>query len=439
MTKSTRFLRTIKRTLFLVDCLVYLLAVVWITGHILHTVPLALQYGLFWITLLLGLYAFRAFDLSRDCAMSELLVRVLTGSLFGEIAGGLFLLLVTASVRVNRGDLLLVGFVVMLFVAVTHGTALLLVRTRKPPIEQTLVIGTNEKLEPLFFEMSQKHPGLLETKTVIEDTAEAVNSALETNPGYDLIIIATPEIDRNLSFLLHNLQGRGYQVVFLPQLVEELLKRIPLPLLDVFSSYYIPKLQCARPTQAQRTFDLVVSTIVLVLLSPVLLLGALAVLLEAGRPVFFKQERIGYQGKPVELHKLRTMNGSNRGKKARFADDEQHRITKSGAILRKFRFDEIPQLWDAICGRMSLVGPRPEQIDFVDEYNQAIPYYWLRHNLKVGITGWAQIHYPYSATVEDTKKKLEYDLYYIKSRSVLLDLQIILKTMEVMLRSRGAK
>ena len=126
-------------------------------------------------------------------------------------------------------------------------------------------------------------------------------------------------------------------------------------------------------------------------------------------------------------------------KEAAFADEDEERITRTGNFLRKFRLDEIPQLWDVLRGVMSIVGPRPEQPEFVDQFNKEIPFYTYRHKLRPGITGWAQINFKYTSNTDDTRQKLEYDLFYIKNRTTLLDLQIILKTAETMLGMRGAK
>jgi len=184
--------------------------------------------------------------------------------------------------------------------------------------------------------------------------------------------------------------------------------------------------------------DVFISVFALTILSPVLLFVALWILIEDGRPVIFKQERVGKDGNPFIMHKFRSMK-NERKNKAKFVTDEQHRILKIGKILRPIRLDETPQFWDILLGKMSFIGPRPEQVNFVKEYNEHIPFYSERHRLKTGLTGWAQINYQYAATREETARKLSYDLYYIKNRNTLFDLRIILQTLEAVVWKKGAK
>jgi len=166
---------------------------------------------------------------------------------------------------------------------------------------------------------------------------------------------------------------------------------------------------------------------------------ALGVMLSSGRPVLFTQKRIGKNGSDYTLHKFRSMKKKAKGAVAAFADQDQDRITKFGHFIRKTRLDELPQFWDVLTGNMSLIGPRPEQPEFVKEFRKEIPFYEYRHKVRPGITGWAQINFSYAADVTETRKKLEYDLYYVKNRSFLLNMQIGLKTIETMLGMRGAK
>jgi lipopolysaccharide/colanic/teichoic acid biosynthesis glycosyltransferase len=161
-------------------------------------------------------------------------------------------------------------------------------------------------------------------------------------------------------------------------------------------------------------------------------------LFEDGRPIIFKQQRVGKDGKSFTMYKFRTMRNV-RVDQAKFATQEQDRILKIGHIIRPYRLDELPQFFNVLKGEMSVVGPRPEQIDFVKEYSQEIPGYDFRHIVKPGITGWAQIRYKYSASMEETKQKLSYDLYYVKNRTIFLDLKIMLHTLETIVFRRGAK
>jgi lipopolysaccharide/colanic/teichoic acid biosynthesis glycosyltransferase len=189
----------------------------------------------------------------------------------------------------------------------------------------------------------------------------------------------------------------------------------------------------------KRTADLVFSIIGLVLALPFMAAIAVAVYLESGAPVLFRQARIGLNGKPFEILKFRSMRNEPVPKAASWTSDRDPRITRVGRFIRKFRLDELPQLINVLRGDMSVVGPRPEQPSLAEMLEEHIPYYGQRHSLRPGITGWAQVKYGYGATVEETKIKLEHDLFYIKHLSMPLDLAIIFETAKVLLSGRGAK
>jgi lipopolysaccharide/colanic/teichoic acid biosynthesis glycosyltransferase len=176
---------------------------------------------------------------------------------------------------------------------------------------------------------------------------------------------------------------------------------------------------------------------VLVLSAPLLALAALAILLDDGGPIFFRQTRVGYQRNPFALYKLRTMRAAADG--ARYTAKGDKRITRIGAFLRASRLDELPQLWNVLKGDMSMIGPRAEWDVLVRDYEREIPCYHFRHLVRPGITGWAQINYPYGAGIEDTLRKLEYDLFYIRHYSLRLDASIVLKTVHVMLFGKGSR
>jgi len=191
-----------------------------------------------------------------------------------------------------------------------------------------------------------------------------------------------------------------------------------------------------------RVFDIVVSSILLIVFSPVLLIAILAMFFEdrCRGGVFYHQVRVGLNGQVYTIYKLRSMcaDAESSGE-ARWASEGDDRVTKVGAILRKLRIDEVPQLFNVIKGNMSLVGPRPERPEFVEDLKKEVAYFSERHRVKPGITGWAQICYPYGASTEDSKAKLEYDLYYVKNRNLFLDLVILFQTVQVILFGKGAR
>jgi sugar transferase (PEP-CTERM system associated) len=190
----------------------------------------------------------------------------------------------------------------------------------------------------------------------------------------------------------------------------------------------------------KRLFDLIASTILLLLALPILLLAMIAVVIDSGFPIFYSQERVGFGGRHFKILKLRTMRtDAEKGGQAVWAIAKDPRITRVGNFLRRTRIDELPQLWTVLTGHMSFVGPRPERQFFVDKLVEKIPFYDVRHSVKPGVTGWAQVRYPYGASLEDGLAKLQYDLYYVKNHSLFLDLMILVETIQVVLLGKGAR
>jgi len=235
----------------------------------------------------------------------------------------------------------------------------------------------------------------------------------------------------------------GIDVTDLTTFVERESGRVQLSLTDpswlVFSGGFD-----ATPFRrlSKRCFDLGVATLVLLLTWPLMLLVALAIRLESGadQPILYRQERVGVRGKTFHLIKFRSMRtDAEMDGVARWASKDDDRVTRVGRIIRKVRLDELPQLWNVLKGEMSFIGPRPERPQFVADLTQNIRYYSLRHCLKPGLAGWAQLRYPYGASEADAVEKLKYDLYYVKNHNLLFDLLILIQTVEVVLFGRGAR
>ncbi|MEA3388622.1 TIGR03013 family XrtA/PEP-CTERM system glycosyltransferase [Sphingobium sp. CCH11-B1] len=193
-------------------------------------------------------------------------------------------------------------------------------------------------------------------------------------------------------------------------------------------------------SMAKRLFDIVASSILLLLTGPIILIAAILVKLDSKGPAFYRQQRVGLYGQEFWIVKLRTMRqDAEVSGQAVWAEKDDPRITRLGYWLRKLRIDELPQTWTVLKGEMSFVGPRPERRQFVEDLEQHLRYYAERHMVKPGITGWAQINYPYGASIEDARHKLEYDLYYAKNYTPFLDLLILIQTLRVILWSDGAR
>jgi lipopolysaccharide/colanic/teichoic acid biosynthesis glycosyltransferase len=245
-------------------------------------------------------------------------------------------------------------------------------------------------------------------------------------------------IDDSSSEALIKSKLAGYQVMELAELVEKESGKIPLDYVNIH--WFLEKFEVADRNlfRVTRAFNIIFSLLLLVLLFPPGILVALIHTLFSKGPIFFVQSRIGLHGKKFKLIKFRTMVTDAEKYGAQFTEKNDRRITPLGKFMRQFRLDEIPQLFNILKGDMSMVGPRPEREVFIEELAKEIPYYKLRLLVPPGLTGWAQINSPYAGNnVQDHKAKLEYDLYYIKNRSIFIDLLVLLITVKATIQGRG--
>ncbi|MDE2497587.1 MAG: TIGR03013 family PEP-CTERM/XrtA system glycosyltransferase, partial [Xanthomonadaceae bacterium] len=236
---------------------------------------------------------------------------------------------------------------------------------------------------------------------------------------------------------------RGVAVTELAEFFEREAGKIKMDLTNpswlVFSDGF--NISPVRRT-VKRAFDVAMVSLVGLLAWPLMLLTTLAIRLESGRgaPILYRQERVGENGKPFQVIKFRSMRtDAELDGVARWASKNDDRVTHVGRFIRKTRLDELPQLWNVLCGDMSVIGPRPERPQFVDDFNTRIRYYSLRHCVKPGLTGWAQLRYPYGSSFEDAVEKLKFDLFYVKNHNFAFDLAILIQTVEVVLFGRGAR
>ena len=242
---------------------------------------------------------------------------------------------------------------------------------------------------------------------------------------------------------LARLRFRGVRIYSLPDFYMHISDRLPL---DLISEEW---LSCAEGFEflhirmlrrLKRLTDIVLSCVGLVLLSPVMLLTAIVIKCDSDGPIFIKQRRVGWKGQTFDLFKFRSMRcNAEADGKPQWAKENDPRITRVGKFIRKSRIDELPQMVNVLSGQMSFVGPRPERPEFEEQLQRLIPFYSFRHYVPPGITGWAQVRFPYGASVEDTRRKLEYDFYYIRNASPLMDLRIVAETVKVVLFERNGR
>src|SRR3954464_4633609 len=323
--------------------------------------------------------------------------------------------------------------------------------------ERLLFVGTGDTARKVARQVLDQHAFAYRVVGFIDDDASRIGERI-VNPG----IVGTPaDIERLIA--AHHIDrivvGLSDRRGKLP--VEELLRakmagvcvedatttyeRVTGKILidDLRPSWLIfsDGFRVSRLTRLmKRSIDLTLSLVMAVVTLPLMVLTAILVLLEDGRPVFYRQERVGENGRTFILSKFRSMRkDAEKGGRPIWAKDGDDRITRVGRFIRNTRLDELPQLWNVVRGDMSFVGPRPERPFFVDQLSKAIPFYQQRHAVKPGITGWAQVKYRYGASFEDSLEKLRYDLYYVKHLSIPFDLTILFDTVKVVLFAKGAR
>lgn len=291
-----------------------------------------------------------------------------------------------------------------------------------------------------FIRMRGDSENGIKSEKVIELETSLEAYVFENN--IDEIVVAADERRANLPVdSLFHCKLHGVEITDILDFIERETGQIAVNL--IYPSWVIYSNGFQSSNYLRNAFDWffngTLALFVLAMTWPFMLLTALLIKIEDGfkSPVFYKQERIGLNGKPFNIIKFRSMITDAEKNGAQMATKGDARVTRVGAIIRKYRIDELPQLWNVLRGDMGFVGPRPERPYFVRELVLSIPYYNQRHNVKPGLTGWAQLKYPYGSTEEDSLEKLKFDLYYIKHRSFLLDLLILVRTVEIVIFGKG--
>lgn len=300
---------------------------------------------------------------------------------------------------------------------------------------RVLILGDSHSAEELFEEIKKNETyGII--PFFVRDLKTNILDVIEENKIKDVIFDLGFLIKRNEFSLLNELLFRGINMIDMGEVYESIFGRVSL---EKLSDEWFLNNKPNRPLYVyyifKRFMDVFLSFFAGLLSLLIYPFVYLAIKLEDRGPIFIVQERVGKNGRPIKIFKFRSMTTDDKGK---WVVKNDPRITKVGSFLRKSRIDELPQLWNVIKGDISLIGPRPELPKFVEIYDKDIPYYGMRHLIKPGLSGWAQIHHKKPPqSVEETKEKLAYDLYYIKHRSIMLDIEIALKTIKTLLSRTG--
>ena len=279
------------------------------------------------------------------------------------------------------------------------------------------------------------------TKYLIGNYNEMEKIIAKNNVDILVIVkdIKSPDFKKYLKRIF-DLKINGLKIMTYEEFNEDIQKKIDINQINeewLLESNGFDILNNEMQKNIKRGMDLILALILMVILSPLALITAIIIKFESKGPVIFKQTRIGENMKPFRVYKFRSMRLHNPDKYSKYTLNNDTRVTKFGKFMRKTRIDELPQLWNILKGTMSFIGPRPEWDILAKDYAKQINYYNLRHLIKPGITGWAQVMFPYGESLDDAKKKLEYDLYYLKHQDLVLDVLIVAKTAKAVLFGKG--
>lgn len=358
------------------------------------------------------------------------------------------------SLRIGRGVFILNGILITLFII---GWRILYSYLLEQPIfkRNVLIVGAGWAGKTILHEINRLQKSGLRTVGFIDDDPLKKGKLIDGMPvlgdrytidkvirknDIDLIVAAiTHEKHADLIKALINCSWKGVDIIDMPAIYEQLTGKIPFKHIN---NMWMLHIAIGKPKLYSRlikpVLEAIIALILCILLIPVMVFLAIAIKCDSRGRIFYTQERIGKDGRKFTIMKFRTMvENAESLTGAVYAADNDPRITKIGRFLRKWRLDEIPQLVNVIKGDMGLIGPRPEREVFIREFEEKIPFYTQRLLVRPGLTGWAQVKFPYASSIEQTEEKLQYDLYYIKNMSFILDFVVFLKTIRVVLFGKG--
>ena len=432
-----------------------LLAAFYLNGEVASAmrgvIPSALVFAVVMVALSSALGLYRS---QRDASFRDMLARIVLTVLFSvPVAWAVFRMLPWNGGHYEALDntviVLLGGVLFVRGVSRRAGSASMWRR-------RVLVIGTGREAASVEYTLTHPHhpglsivgflpvPGIDESLVHPSRVLAGGRSLLETAQALnaDEIIVAVRERRGGtlpLSELL-DCKLQGIKVLDLSCFFERVRGQVRLDSLRASWLIYGEGFRQGNlRTMVKRAFDIFAALSLLILAAPIMLLAVIAIAIEDGFPVLYKQERVGQGGRTFKVIKFRSMwRDAEKDGKPRWASANDNRATRVGRIIRKTRIDELPQLFNVLMGDMSMVGPRPERPFFVDQLTNEIPFYAVRHSLKPGVTGWAQVRYQYGASVDDAVQKLQYDLYYVKNHTLFLDVMVLAETVRVVLTGEGA-
>ncbi len=399
--------------------------------------------------LLSSLYVFGGYDLDRDEKYSAVVLR----SFVAIVATLLATILLNYLMRSDRGGLfgrgILLGSLIVFFLFSTFYRHQIWKYLSKLRSDARILIFISQNQKTLLEEEMRKNKFTGYFEWMVHDLKTSTakehlwSELKEVSQQYwSAWVIAAPLelVEKELGQTFLNARFTGERILDLSQFYENTWKKIPvfhLPPSWFFLGEGFGLVANSLRLRIKRLVDILIALSLLLTTWPFMFLTAILVKLESRGPAIYRQTRTGKDGHDFIIFKFRSMRQDAEKQGAQWAQKSDPRVTRIGKFIRLTRLDELPQLWNVLKGDMSFVGPRPERPEFNQELAEKIPYYNLRHLVRPGLTGWAQILYPYGASIEDAREKLQYDLYYIKNANFILDLQIVLKTISVVVLGKG--
>lgn len=422
------------------------------TMESMSSLPLWVKAAAFSVAMLSGMIAMGFYQRDQRDGPVATLLRLLLSFLVGFIVMGLFYLALPTLTLQGA------AFVIALlssFIGIATCRLICSATTDARFARRVLVLGVGERARQIEnLRRTSDRAGMTLVGFVdIGIDSQVVNESRVIRPNgtlreladrfaADEIVIAID--DRRKGLPVHEVldcKMHGIRILDESTFLERQLGKIRLDALHPSSVIFADGFtQAVIKKSEKRALDILLALMLFAATFPIMLIAAVAIVLESGGPVFYRQKRVGLRGRTFEVYKFRSMRpDAEKDGRAVWAKRADDRITRVGHVIRKYRIDELPQIFNVLKGEMSFVGPRPERPEFVSELAQAIPYYELRHHVKPGITGWAQVSYPYGSSIKDSREKLQYDLYYLKNYSLFLDVNILLQTIQVILWGKGAR
>lgn len=384
------------------------------------------------------IFAFHGFELNTLKSKNAIVTSTLLGTFLGVLVGMFFIILIFGAQRdVYRHEFIATTIAASLAIPIFSMLYYRIVLSRVPP-SRCIVIGDEATYGSLLSEVEESAQG----KILIVSWASTAALARELFEGVEkeVILIANLQLYRDVASDVYELEKKGTQKYFITEVVEDWLYRIPLIILEEYRDYYEIFFNQTAITQEKRIMDIMFGVVMGIIAVPFILLFGVLVVLNSGFPVIFKQKRVGLYEHDFMFYKIRSLKEDKQLENCANPNGTiTQRLTFVGKILRKTRIDEFPQFFNILNGTMSVVGPRPEMGIYHDKWKEEIPFYGFRNMVRPGLTGWAQINYGHTTTLEEYIRKTEYDLYYVKNKSLLFDIQIMMKTFETFLGLKGGK